>query len=92
MTYSCVAVIILFGYSNVFYLPFDRRLELFNEYTVLMCVYNCFLFTEFVPSPGTRFSIGYSMIVCTLLNFAVNTFLLILATLKKMIKLFVIKK
>ena len=82
MTQGCIAVIMIFGYSNVYFLPYDRRLEYFNEFTILMCLYNCFLFTDFVPSPVNRYTIGYSMIVCTLFNFAVNGALMVLAMLK----------
>ena len=82
MTLGCVAVIVLFGYSNVYFLPSDRRLEFFNEFTILMCLYNCYLFTDFVPRPEERYTMGYCMIVCTVFNFTVNATFMILAILK----------
>lgn len=82
MTLSCMVVIVIFGYSNVYFLPYDRKLEFFNEFTILTCLYNCYLFTDYVPSPETRFIIGYSMIVCTMFNFAVNATLMVIEMLK----------
>jgi hypothetical protein len=51
MCFSCVVVIILLGSSNSFRLARDRRLEYFNEYTILCCVYHFFCFTDFVEIP-----------------------------------------
>lgn len=77
MALTCMLVIILFGYSNVYFLPNDRRLEFFNEATILLCVYHCFVFTDFVAEPETRYTMGYSMIGSTIFNFIVNSFLLV---------------
>lgn len=76
MTITSISVIMIFGYSNVFFLPYDRRLEFFNETTILLCVYHCYLFTDFVPGPEDRYSMGFSMIGCIILNFAVNGYLI----------------
>lgn len=86
MTICSVTVIIIFGYSNVYFLPSDRRLEFFNEATILLCVYHCFLFTDYVPLPEDRFFMGYSMIASTVLNFSVNGGLLIINSIKLLVK------
>lgn len=78
MTMTSVFVIITFGYSNVYFLPYDRRLEYFNEFTILLNVYHCFIFTDFVPDPEVRFYMGYSMIGFTIYNFSINGGLMII--------------
>lgn len=80
MTLSCIAVIIIFGHSNVFFLPKNRRMEYFNEATIVSCLYHCYLFTDFVPSPVDRYTMGYSMIAFTMLNFVVNCSVMLLET------------
>ena len=82
ITQLSVTVIIIFGYSNVFFLPYDFKLELFNEFTILMCIYHCYLFTDFVPQPETRYSVGFSLIGCTVFNFSVNGYFMASATVK----------
>lgn len=80
MTMTCITVIIIFGYSNVYFLPYDRRVEFFNEATIILCVYHCFIFTDFVADPEVRYLMGYSMIVCTCFNFIVNGLLVLFDT------------
>jgi hypothetical protein len=77
MAMTTIAVIIIFGYSNVYFLPYDRRVEFFNEANIMLCVYHCFLFTDFVPDPEARYIMGYSMIASTVFNFFVNGVLLL---------------
>ncbi len=88
MTLSSVCVIIILGYTNVFFLPFDRKLEYFNEASILICINHLFLFTDFVSDPQTRYFIGYSMIASILLNFIVNAFLVLQDTIMKFVKLY----
>lgn len=77
MTISCVLVIVFFGYSNVYFIPKDRKLEFFNEATILLCVYHFYLFTDFVPDAEARYALGYSLIVSTCLNFGVNVLVMV---------------
>jgi len=83
-----MAVILVFGFSNVYFLPYDRRLEFFNESTIMLCVYHCYLFTDYVPRPEDRYSMGFSMIGCTVFNFAVNGYLILSDQIKQIVKLF----
>ena len=59
-------VIIIYGYSDVHLLALDRRLEYFNDSSIILCVYHCFLFTDFVDDPIARYQIGYSFIATVL--------------------------
>lgn len=80
-TQTCIAYIIIFGYSNVYFLPYDKNLEYFNEFCILVCIYHCYLFTDFVPRPEDRFIMGYSLIACTVFNFTINCGLMLIGTL-----------
>lgn len=71
MTFSSVMVIITFGSSDAFRLPRDRRLEYFNETTILWCIYHFFCFTDFVEVPE-RTQVGYSLMGFVMLNFIGN--------------------
>jgi hypothetical protein len=73
-------VIILIGYSAPMALPINRRLEYFNEATILACIYHYYIFTSFVPNPETRYLVGWSLIGFATLNVLVNLFFLLLAT------------
>ena len=81
ITITSVMVIVIFGYSNVYYMAKDRRLEFFNEFTILCCIYHYYLFTDFVPDPEARYTVGYSLIGFTLLNFIVNVIVMTYTTL-----------
>ena len=72
MTFMCIIVVISFGYSLPFRLPFDRRIEYFNEITIVLCCYHLFLFTDFVDDAEIRYYIGYSIMSFACLNIFVN--------------------
>lgn len=80
MMVSSVAVIILFGHSNVHHLPSDRRLEYFNEWSILICQYHFICFTAFVSDANIKFSVGYSLIAVVTFNFFVNVFFMLRPT------------
>ena len=73
----------IYGYSDVHRLALDRRLEYWNESSIMLCVYHCFLFTDFVDDPIARYQIGYSFIATVLLNLAVNIIIMLLAIIEK---------
>jgi hypothetical protein len=66
----------------------NRRLEFFNEATILICCYHTFLFTDFVDDPIMRYSMGYSLIGFTVLNIAVNICLMMMETGKSLLRVF----
>jgi hypothetical protein len=55
ITLSCVLVVIIFGYSNVYKTSKNTLLEFFNEATILVCCYHMFCFTDFVEDPTIRY-------------------------------------
>jgi len=77
--------VIVFGYISAKRLPRDRRMEYFNEVTIMMCVYHLFVFTDFVDDPITRNYAGYSLIGVTCLNIVGNIGVLLSVTLKMLI-------
>ncbi len=77
----CASVIIIFGYSRIYFISIDRRLEYFNEAVILCCIYHYYLFTDFVPDPAARYTIGYSLVGFTLLGIVVNLIVMLNATL-----------
>ena len=76
-----VATVILIGVSE----PFSEKracfMEFFNEATIMLCCYHLFLFTDFVPSPETRYTMGFSLIGVTSLNLGGNVIVLLGVTL-----------
>jgi len=65
-------VVIIFGYISAYRLPRDRRIEYFNEITIMMCVYHLFLFTDYVDDPVNRYYVGFSLIGVSCLNIIGN--------------------
>jgi hypothetical protein len=55
VTQSCVFVVILFGYSNVYKKSKNTILEFFNEVSITLCCYHLFCFTDFVYDPAMRY-------------------------------------
>ena len=67
-----MACLIIIGQIEPLLDPFSNRLELYNNFTIIILAYCLMLFTEFVPSPLTRYDIGFVMIFLTAQNIAVN--------------------
>ncbi len=74
--------VIIYGYISAHKFPRDRRMEYFNEVTIMMCVYHLFVFTDFVDDPFTRYYAGFSLIGVTCLNIVGNVAVLLTVTLK----------
>ncbi|CDW71173.1 UNKNOWN [Stylonychia lemnae] len=51
---------------------FQNRLEVYNELTFLICLCQCFLFTEYVDDVKLRYQIGVLFIVIVVLNIVTN--------------------
>ena len=56
--------------------PFDtrlrRRIDLFNEYSILVITWHMMCYTGFVGSTDVQWLVGWSMILCICLNALVN--------------------
>ena len=85
MPISTLGVIMMLGYIEPFQLPLFRRLEYFNEASILICCYHYFLFTDFVPDPEVRYSIGKVLIYCTIGNLLGNISLMVYFMIQKLI-------
>ena len=81
MIMCSVTVIIMFGASQSMNEARDRRLEYFNEATIMCCVYHCVIFTPFyAEEPTAVYTMGYSMIGFTVFNIFVNASVLLYTT------------
>ena len=63
---------------------FSRRMEIMNELTLILVIYQLFCLTEFVPEAETRhFAIGYAYITVVLLNVLVHLIFLLRGSFKR---------
>ena len=53
------------------------RMEIMNEFTIIILCYLLFCFTEFVPDPSIRYQIGVVYNVVVLINIAIHTVMLV---------------
>lgn len=77
--------VIIFGYISAYRVPRDRRIEYFNEITIMMCVYHFFVFTDFVDDPVTRYYVGFSLIGVSCLNIIGNVSVMLWVTCKLLV-------
>ena len=63
--------------------PFENRLELMNECTIMLLTYGQLHFTEYMPEPDTRNSVGYLYIGVVLTNVGIHMIILIRDTCTK---------
>ena len=52
-------------------------MEVFNECTIIVLTYGLMMFTDFVPDPETRFTIGIFYITTSLINIVVHLLILL---------------
>jgi len=77
LVFQVEAFIIMIYYAEPLADKRTNTFELFNEAYVLVLVYHLISFTDFVPSPDTRYTMGFSMIGFTCLQIALNVLLLL---------------
>ena len=68
------------NFSDVYREPKTRRIEQFNEWTIMLCAYHYFGFSDFVDDPEVRYYVGYSLILVTIVNLVVNITIMLLET------------
>ncbi len=56
-------------------------MEIFNEFTVLVCSWLLIMISEFVPDVSTRYMVGWAMICITCSNLMINIGLVVLLSL-----------
>lgn len=57
--------------------PTLNALEVFNEGTILICLYFTLLFSEIGPDPESKYTLGWAMIAVISFNILVNWLLLV---------------
>lgn len=77
-------VIIYTAWVKPFELPLLNRMEVFNEYCILLASVHLFLFTDFIEDPVMHYKIGYSIIGVTIVNIIVNMMVMVWATLRQL--------
>jgi hypothetical protein len=64
--------LIILGLADPFHLPSMRRLELFNEVSLLAQTYFMIIFSDFVPSYEAKFLAGHFVVILVRFNVFVN--------------------
>ena len=62
ITFTSSLVMIFQGWFSPYKDPIVNRLELFNEAMIVINTYFLFLYTDFVPSPEDRYTMGWANI------------------------------
>ena len=70
--FTTLASIVVVGQLMPLKYPGMNKLELFNEFLILILNYHLICLTQFVADPDRREDIGYSIIFFTTLFLAVN--------------------
>ena len=47
-------------------------MEIFNEIVIIILIYHCLCFTDYLPDVFARYNVGYSCCVVLLINILVN--------------------
>ncbi len=65
-------MIVTAGYTSAWISPYRNKLDLINEYLVLVVSYHLYLFTDYMPNVVVRELVGKSLVVCTCLSVVAN--------------------
>lgn len=65
---------------------FSNQLELFNEWLNMLATYNFFLFTDFVNSMETQYSIGWMNILIVTVLITVNMLIILISFISTIIR------
>jgi len=65
-------MIVLVGTTEPYKLKSLNRIEIFNEFNLLLVNYHLTCLTDLVQDGDTRYTIGWSMIAVTLVGIVVN--------------------
>lgn len=72
LNFQSLICIIILGYTMPFSNKQTNKLELMNEFFVLVTLYHFFCFTDFLLDFDTKDKVGVSLIVFTVTNLAIN--------------------
>ena len=67
-----IAIIIFIGQEEPLANKMSNRIDIYNNYFIVVVGYCLLCFTDFVPDPQARYTIGYGLIIITLGNVIVN--------------------
>ena len=84
-------MIYIYGYQARFKRLLNR-IDLFNEFFILVISLHMIVFTDFVLDPEIQFTVGFSMIGLTIFNFATNLLLLFYSGFLEMKHDFIVKR
>ena len=69
-------VMIHIGMVEPYPTPIENKLEVYNNYSILWLSYCLFCYTDYVPDPQARYTIGFLMIFLTGQNLIVNLYVI----------------
>ena len=70
-------MVIYLGHMWPLETQFATKMEIFNECTIVMLTYGMLMFTDLVPDPEMRFTIGWYYMAISLGNISVHLILLV---------------
>lgn len=84
MTLQLLVAQSVFGYMSVYQNRSLRILEYVNEWSLVICAYHYYCFTDFVDDPILRSKIGYSLIAVTTFILGLNSFVMVFTACKNL--------
>lgn len=66
------AIVILIGLTQPMNPKSRNKTEIFNEICVIIVIYHCICFTDFLPDANFRYNVGYSCCLCLIFNIIGN--------------------
>lgn len=85
--YQIFLIMVLYVVFKPFEGQLRTKLDVFNEFAILICTYCILLYTDIISDQQTKLGIGWAMIVATAFNILVNVILM----LKQSLALLIIK-
>ncbi len=64
--------------------PLMNRMEIFNEFCILLAATHLFWFTDFVADPEIQYQYGWSLIAVSVLNIFVNMLIMVLMSFRSL--------
>ena len=75
--FSVAAIILIFQGFWVYESTYDKKVELFNEYTVLFIFNVMLMFSNYIVDGATRYKVGYTYCVLSIGNILIHVVLLL---------------
>lgn len=80
--YTSIGLIIIAGSLHVRISKFDKHMDIFNEYKLIVIMYHLMLFNEFVPSLEAKDQIGFSCFLVLTAGLTINMSVIIVDPVK----------